>query len=166
MKIGILSDTHGNLSATRLAARAMSDANVKAVFHCGDIGSMDVLAELAAVFEPGGIDVHAVYGNMDRHAADWKYFPSGIGVTLHGQFGDIDFNGDRIALLHSDDARRYRQIVASQEYAFVFSGHTHEVHDYMDGMTRCINPGTAGTGTTGTCAVLDLKTGRLHIIDI
>lgn len=166
MKIGILSDTHGNLTTVAKAARALSKAGVDAVFHCGDIGGMDVLAELAGTFEPAGITVHAVFGNVDIYSDDWKFFPSNIGVILHGRFGDIECSGKRIALLHSDDARQFRHVVASGEYGLVLTGHTHEVHDYMRGQTRCINPGTAGQGSPDTCAVLNLESGLLEVIDL
>ena len=166
MKIGILSDTHGSLAASKRAAAGLRDAGVAAVFHCGDIGGMDVLAELAGVFEPPGIPVHAVFGNVDVHSDDWKFFPSNIGITLHGRFGDIECGGLRIALLHGDDARRFRQTAASGEYDLVLTGHTHEVHDYVQGRTRFINPGTAGRGPPDTCAVLDLESGDLSVIEL
>ncbi len=166
MKIGILSDTHGNISATAKAAAAFREAGVDAVFHCGDIGGMDVLAELAGVFEPQGISVHAVFGNIDIHASDWKFFPSNIGVTLHGRFGDVAFGGKRIALLHGDDARRFRKVVAGGEYDLVLTGHSHEVHDFVQGRTRCLNPGTAGRGTPNTGAVLDLESGAFQVVSI
>jgi putative phosphoesterase len=166
MRIGILSDTHGDCSATAKAARALAGAGVGAVFHCGDIGGMEVLAELAGVFEPAGIPVHAVFGNVDVHSADWRFFPANIGVHLHGRFGDVACADKRVALLHSDDARRFRQVVASGEYDLVLTGHTHEVHDYTRGHTRCINPGTAGRGSPNTCAVLDLKSGVLKVLDL
>ncbi len=166
MKIGILSDTHGNLTATSAAARAIRKAGVSAVFHCGDIGGMDVLAELAGVFEPLGIPVHAVFGNVDLYSSDWKFFPSNVGVQLHGRFGDITIGGKRIALLHSDDERLYRQTMASGGYDLVLTGHTHAIHDHKAGTTRCINPGTAGRGSPNTCAVLDLNTGRLDVIEL
>ncbi len=166
MKIGILSDTHGNISATAKAAQIFRNAGVSAIFHCGDIGGMDVLAELAGVFEPLGVPVHAVLGNVDIYAADWKFFPTNVGVQLHGRFGDITLDGIRIALLHSDDARRYRKTVSSRDYELVLSGHTHVPHDYISGKTRCINPGTAGRGMPNTCAVLDVSTAKLDLIEL
>lgn len=166
MNIGILSDTHGNLTATAKAAHRLNEAGVEAVFHCGDIGGMDVMTELAGVFGPKAVPVHAVLGNVDYYSSDWKFFPTNIGVTQHGRFGDILCGGKRIALLHSDDARLFRQTVSSGDYDLVFTGHTHEVHDYAQGRTRCINPGTAGRGAPGTCAVLDLDSGELDVIDL
>ena len=158
MKIGILSDTHGNVPATAAATEVFKKSGVAAVFHCGDIGSFDVLSELAGLQVP----VHVVLGNVDIFSSDFKFFPTGIGVVLHGRFADVDCSGTRIALLHSDDRRRYYQTVHSGTYDLVLSGHSHEIHDYMEGSVRCINPGTAGRGSPNTCAVLDLVSGVLE----
>ncbi len=163
MKIGILSDTHGNLPATVTAARIFSAAGVEAVLHCGDIGSADILAELAAVFHPMEVPVYAVFGNVDIYSPDWKFFPSNIGVQLLGRFGEVELDGRRIALLHSDDRARFHKNISSGDYDFVFSGHSHEVHDRVIGTTRCINPGTAGRGQPNTCAILDLTSGKLVV---
>jgi putative phosphoesterase len=166
MKIGILSDTHGNLSATGNAARKMAAMGVGAVFHCGDIGGSDVLVELAAVFHPLEVKIHAVFGNVDLGSGDWRFFPSNVGVELPGRFGEVCVGGKKIAILHGDDAVRFRKSVESGASDFVLSGHTHEVHDYEVDSTRCINPGTAGRATPGTCAVLDLGSGALAILDL
>jgi putative phosphoesterase len=165
MKIGILSDTHGNLPATVQAARLLEKAGAAAVFHCGDIGGYDVLSELAAVFQPCEVPVYAVLGNIDIYSSDWKFFPSNVGVQLLGRYGEVEFAGRRIALLHSDDRLRYHQATDGGAFDLVFSGHTHEVHDFMVRQTRCINPGTAGRGAPGTCASLDLESGRLSVFE-
>ncbi|MEA2068358.1 MAG: YfcE family phosphodiesterase [Verrucomicrobiota bacterium] len=159
MKIGILSDTHGHVPSTGNAVGVFRKAGVSAVFHCGDIGSLDVLTELAGL----GVPVHAVFGNVDIHSKDWKFFPAHADVQLHGRFGDIELEGKRIALLHSDDRRRFNQTVSSGEYDLVLTGHSHEIHDHTVGRTRYINPGTAGRGMPDTCAVLDLASGELTI---
>lgn len=163
MKIGILSDTHGNLPATANAAHIFEKARVGAVLHCGDIGSADVLAELAGVLHPLGVPVYAVLGNVDIYSADWKFFPTNIGVHLLGRFGEVELDGRKIALLHSDDRARFRKTISSGDYDLVFSGHSHTVHDHAVDGTRCINPGTAGRGSPNTCAVLDLSSGELVV---
>lgn len=163
MKIGILSDTHGNLPATAAAARIFEAAGVGVVLHCGDIGGSDVLAELAAVFQPLDVPVYAVFGNVDLYSSDWKFFPSNIGVQLLGRFGELELDGQKMALLHSDDRRRFHEAISSGGYDFVFSGHSHEVHDHTVGTTRCINPGTGGCGDPNTCAILDLDNGGFGV---
>ena len=166
MKTGILSDTHGNRSAATKAAEVFLSEGVGAVFHCGDIGGMDVMVELAGAMQSVDVPVHAVLGNVDCYSGDWKYFPASIGIQLHGRFGDISCGGRRIALLHSDDRRLFNETVSGGQYDLVFTGHSHEVHDYMRGRTRCINPGTAGRGAPDTCAVLDMESEKLTIFNL
>lgn len=136
------------------------------MFHCGDIGGADVLANLATVFQPLQAPVYAVFGNVDLYSSDWKFFPTNLGVQLFGRFGDVELEGLKIALLHSDERTRFQQTVDGGEYDLVFSGHSHEVHDYTVGRTRCINPGTAGRSVPGTCAILDLESGNLGVLDV
>jgi putative phosphoesterase len=162
MKIGIISDTHGAREVVARAARLFKSHAVDAVFHCGDIGSHDVLAELAVLEVP----VHVVLGNVDRYSSDWKFFPTDIGVELHGRFGDIQWGGFRFALLHSDDRRAFDDALHSGTYDFVFCGHSHAVHDFTQGRTRCINPGSAGRGAPDTCAMLDLVSGMLTVLAV
>jgi putative phosphoesterase len=158
MKIGILSDTHGNLPITGKCVAVFRRYRVAAVFHCGDIGSFDVLKKLGELQIP----VHAVLGNVDQFSNDWKYAPRPDGLQLHGRFGEIDLAEKCIALLHSDDRARFNACETSGDYDFVLTGHSHEFHDFMHENTRCINPGTAGRGPPDTCAVLDLKSGVLE----
>jgi putative phosphoesterase len=162
MKVGILSDTHGNIPATKNAVAVFRKEQVSVVFHCGDIGSFDVLSELVALERP----IHAVFGNVDIYSSDWKFFPTNIGVQLHGRLGEVVLGGKQFALLHSDDLQQLNRVVSCGSYDFILTGHTHAVHDYMDGNARCINPGTAGRGTPNTCAVLDLESGKLKIVNI
>ena len=116
MKIGIISDTHGNIPATTRASTVFVREKVKAIFHCGDIGSFDVLSELTGL----DIPIHAVMGNVDTYSSDLKFFPTDLGIQLYGRFGAIEIDGLRIALLHSDDRARYSQTISSGEYDYVF----------------------------------------------
>lgn len=89
MKVGILSDTHGNIPVTAAAVLVFDKAGVEAVFHCGDIGSYDVLTALTVL----QVQVHVVLGNVDLFSGDWKFFPNDVGIHLYGCFGDIDLGG-------------------------------------------------------------------------
>ena len=162
MKVGILSDTHGSIPVVKKALAIFIQQKVSTVFHCGDIGAADVLSELSKLKKP----VHVVLGNVDIYSSDWKYLPTNTGIQMHGRFGDVVVEGKRFALLHSDDQQRLNTVVHSGDYDFILTGHSHQVHDYMEGPTRCINPGTAGRGAPNTCAVLDLKSGKLKIVEL
>lgn len=162
MKIGILSDTHGNVQKTAEAAELFRLQQVGAVFHCGDIGSNPVLSELEIL----GVPVHAVSGNMDVFSDELKCFPDTAGVHFHGRFAKVEIAGKTIALLHGDDRHRFQKAVHSGQYDFVLTGHTHAFHDFTVGKTRCINPGTAGKGSPGNCVVLDLESGEIQLFEL
>ena len=49
MRVGIISDTHGQVDFTRPAVRMFESLDVERVFHCGDIGSPEVVE----LFAPG-----------------------------------------------------------------------------------------------------------------
>ena len=84
MRIGLLSDTHGQLARTRRGAQLLRAQGVAHVFHCGDIGSQEVLLALAEVLGPAGIPVTAVSGNMDRYDPLVLEFPGLDGVRVAG----------------------------------------------------------------------------------
>lgn len=161
MKIGILSDTHGNVLRTIRAARLLRDHGIAAVLHCGDIGSQRVLIELAEAFPPESkIPVHAVLGNVDGDDL------IGAGVHLHGRLADLELDGKRIVIIHGDDASRLRQTLAAQRHDYIFTGHTHQRADHREGRTRLINPGAVHRAATPGCAVLNTATGSLEYLDL
>lgn len=48
MRVGIISDTHGQVDFTRPAVRMLESLDVERLFHCGDIGSPEVVELLRA----------------------------------------------------------------------------------------------------------------------
>ena len=161
MKIGILSDTHGDVARTIRAAKLLRDAHVEAVIHCGDIGSQRIIAELIEAFAPESkIPVHAVLGNVDGDEL------VGAGVDLRGRFADLQLGGKKIAVIHGDDGPLLRRTLFSQKYDYIFTGHTHVREDRRDGRTRLINPGAIYRAPVPGCAVLDTETGALTYLDL
>ena len=59
MRLGVISDTHGQVELTRPAVRMFDSLDVSAVLHCGDIGSLAVVDLFAAW------PTHFVFGNCD-----------------------------------------------------------------------------------------------------
>lgn len=151
-----MSDTHGQVDLAVVAAREFIFRAVDAVIHCGDIGSDMVLTEMAAMFQTLDIPVYAVLGNCDIHG-DLKYFPENIGIQLMGRFGHLDLDGRKIAILHSDDKPLFDEVVESNQYDYVFYGHTHLSRDLRHKKTRLINPGAIGRGMNPSCAIVNLE---------
>ncbi|MEX0642234.1 MAG: YfcE family phosphodiesterase [Pirellulales bacterium] len=160
MRLGILSDTHGQVSLTRPALRLFESLDVDTVLHCGDIGSPEVVE----LFSPW--PTHFVFGNCDDNLAELTAAMEAAGQSCHGQFGDLTFDGIRIALLHSHDRRRFRQTVDSGVYRLVCYGHTHVAAIDHRGDTIVLNPGAIYRANPHSVAVVDLPAVQATIIDL
>ena len=155
LKLGIISDTHGQVDLALSAAREFIFRAVDAVIHCGDIGSYMVLTEMASLFQTLDIPIYAVLGNCDLHH-ELDFFNEVPGVNLLGHVAHLTLADRRIAVLHSDHEAHFEQLVQSDSYDYVFFGHSHTRQDDRVSKTRVINPGSAGRGMHPSCAVVDL----------
>lgn len=166
MKIGLVSDTHGFFDG-RLASAL---AGVEVIFHAGDVGSEDVLDQLAAI-----APTRAVQGNVDSIAM-------GLPVTLSMKTGDL-----MLQMLHilpgmqaelqswsyeknlSDSAiRRLDRLATSflPETRIVVFGHSHQPGIYPLGQLLLVNPGSAGKkrfALPRCCGVLEVSGGQVEV---
>ena len=119
---GVISDTHGLLRRSAVAALAGSDA----IVHTGDIGRPEVLEGLRAI-----APVVAVRGNVDRGWA--KALP---------ETTQVDIAGRRILLLHNLTELEIDPSAAGIDV--VIAGHSHRPKiETRDGVLY-VNPGSAG----------------------
>jgi len=159
MRLGIISDTHGQLNLTRPAVRMFESLEVDAVLHCGDIGSLAVV-ELFATWP-----THFVFGNCDYHLEEFATGIREAGQSCHGLFGDLEFDGVRVALLHSHDRRRFRETVGG-DYQVVCYGHTHVAAIDHRGETLIVNPGAIYRASPHSIAVVDLPEVKATIVEL
>jgi putative phosphoesterase len=160
VRLGIISDTHGQAPLTRPALRLFESLDVETVLHCGDIGTTEVV-ELFGLWP-----THFVFGNCDDNQAALTAAIEAAGKTCHGQFGDLLLDGVRIALLHSHDRRRFRHAVDSGEYQLVCYGHTHVAAIDQHGDTTVLNPGAIYRANPHSIAIVDLPAVKATIIDL
>ena len=160
MRLGIISDTHGHVELTRPAVRMLESLEVDAVLHCGDIGSIEVV-ELFAKWP-----THFVFGNCDDGTAAFAAAIRKAGQTCHGMFGDLEFEGVRVALLHSHDRRKFRETIDGGEYRLVCYGHTHVAAVDRHGETLVVNPGAIYRADPHAIAFVDLPAIEVKIIQL
>jgi putative phosphoesterase len=160
MRIGVVSDTHGHVENTRAAVRMLEALEVEAVLHAGDVGNVEVVKLLTAW------PAHYVFGNCDYDADHLRAGMEQAGSTCHGRFGDFELAGRRIALLHSDDARLFRQVTSGGLYDLVCYGHTHRGEQHREGRTLVLNPGALYRATPHSLAVVDLKALEATIVAV
>ena len=150
MRIGVVSDTHGQLHHTRAAVQALDAYDVETVLHCGDIGSADVVPLFAAW------PTHFVFGNVDYEEDRLREAIEAAGQTCHGRFGALELSGRQIALIHSDDGQRFRETIGSEEWDLVCYGHTHQAEHHIEGRTVVLNPGALYRANPHSLAIVDL----------
>jgi putative phosphoesterase len=160
VRLGIISDTHDQVALTRPAVRLFESLDVEVVLHCGDIGSMAVV-ELFAAWP-----THFVFGNCDDDLEEFTATIRAAGQTCHGLFGDLEFDGVRVALLHSHDRRRFRQTIDSGDYRLVCYGHTHVAAVDHRGETLVVNPGAIYRANPHSVAIVDLPAVEATIIEL
>jgi len=123
MKVGVISDTHGLLRPEALAALR----GCERIIHAGDIGSPDILRQLAAV-----APLQVVRGNNDL-GADWA---AGLADRL-----EFDLCGWQVLLVHD-----IADVPASLDpgVKLVITGHSHKPGIDWRGERLYLNPGSAG----------------------
>ncbi len=162
MKIGLLSDTHNHLPATRGALDLLVARGARHLVHCGDAGE-DVVDLLSATCQAHGIRAHVALGNCDRpQLEDARFRTSPAGIE-RAEAPDFVLAGKRCLVVHGDRAEVLRQALLSSRFDFVFTGHTHAPADQRTGSTRLLNPGSVARPRQGppTVALLDLETDQV-----
>ena len=122
-RLGIISDTHGLLRPEALAVLR----GCEHIVHGGDIGSAEILAQLAAI-----APVTAVRGNNDNGAWAQALPESEL----------FEFRGIHVYVVHDLADIDIDPVAAGVEV--VISGHSHKPKiEQRDGVTY-VNPGSAG----------------------
>lgn len=160
MRVGIISDTHGQVDFTRPAVRMFESLDVERVFHCGDIGS----AEVVELFAPWPTDF--VFGNCDTEQRALRSAIERAGQTCHGEFADLEIEGLRIALLHSHDRRLFSASIGSGRYATICYGHTHVAAIEHRGESLLVNPGAVFRANPHSVALLELPENKATIVEL
>jgi putative phosphoesterase len=160
MRIGIVSDTHGNRLMVNRALAELRERGITTVLHCGDIDD----PETVALFR--GFTMHFVFGNCDIEIerAALREAMEEIGATLHDRFGSIELEGAKLAFMHGEDTVLLRDVERSGYYDFLFYRHTHQAEEHRNGPTRVINPGALHRARPKTFVVLDLESRAVESV--
>lgn len=164
MKVGIISDIHDNIWKLASALRALRGADL--LICCGDLCSPFVVDRLAGGF-PGPI--HVVFGNNDGDRYRITRKASGHDhLHLHGEFVELELDGQRFAVNHFDDVGR--GLAGSGVYDVVCFGHNHLYEVARVGKTLLINPGEIMGGLSeppvSSCAVYDTVARSVRKIEL
>jgi putative phosphoesterase len=175
MLVGIVADTHDNLSLAESAVETFTDRGVDVVVHCGDVVApftaqlfdgcerTDGSRASSAQRADGAWEFHAVRGNND---GEWALQDAieAFG-TYHGEMAELTVDGAEIGVYHGTSQAIVDALVASANYDYVLHGHTHErTHEVYEGTVQ-IDPGGIpfeGAPEPFSVAVLDTETGDVE----
>lgn len=159
--IGVMSDSHDNVTMIKKAVALFRDARCDLVLHSGDVVAPFAARELAGL----GCPVKAVFGNCDGEK-------QGLEAAV-GKFGEIKEaplifgqGGRQVLLVHYHFS--VASYAASGKYDVIVFGHTHKPAVQKEGKTLLLNPGETGGWLSGksTAALLDLDRLEAEIIPL
>ncbi len=159
MLIGILSDTHDDMSAIIRAVDIFNAENVSHVIHAGDIVSpftFEIFNKLHCGFS-------GVFGNNDGDRILLKDKSEGI---IQNQPLVMTFNEKKIVVVHEPDL--VNALADSGHFHLVIYGHTHNPDIRKRKDTLIINPCKVAKLHKGesTLALLDMDKMEAKIIKI
>jgi hypothetical protein len=128
VKLGIISDTHGLLRREVLPALR----GVDRILHCGDVGKVSILEELARI-----APVTAIRGNVDTDGPCSK-LPETEVVLIENQSAPSLY----VYMLH--DLKTLHLDPAAAKFAAVLHGHTHVPNYVTKKGVLYFNPGSCG----------------------
>jgi len=133
MKIGIMSDSHGNIEYVRQAAEYMMEAEVEYIIHLGDDYYDTRILDILPV---NVLKVPGVYEAVYQDAS----VPNRLVE---------DITGLKILITHTKDSHRNdlphdkmpEEFIASRKVDIVLFGHSHSFCAKMEGEILMVNPG-------------------------
>jgi uncharacterized protein len=158
--VGILSDTHGRVAATKAALAALRDAGAEYFIHCGDVGGEEIFDLMA------GMPLSFVWGNTDFEREKLKGYAELLGLKCHGDLAELELGGRRIAVTHGDQAEIVRKIGKEKRQQYLLYGHTHVARDQTMGGLRYVNPGAVHRSPRPSVAVLETRTDTVRFIPV
>jgi putative phosphoesterase len=153
MKLGLISDTHENMTAIAKAVELFNREGVERVLHAGDIISPITAKEFVKLKMP----LVAVFGNNDGEKLFLKERFQGIG-EIHERKWEGEMGGKKFLLIHAPDM--LDALEQSGAYDIIVYGHTHETV-VRTGKTLVVNPGECCGWITGRCTVAILDTDHM-----
>jgi putative phosphoesterase len=159
--IGVMSDSHDNVTQIRKAVALFKDARCDLVVHAGDVIAPFAARELAAL----ECHVKAVFGNCDGEKAGLE---KALEFFCEIKEAPLVFvhEGKQFLLCH------YHFSVATYAalgtYDVIVFGHTHKPIIQKEGKTLLLNPGETGGWLTGksTVALLNPESLQAEIVPL
>ena len=154
MRIGVVSDTHNNVTNVRRIVALFNQAGVARGVHTGDITqakTLELFAELAC-------PLFGVFGNNDERGP-LREVATRLGFKLHGDALELDWADRKILVVH--DPRDLGGRLTARHHV-ALHGHTHRRVVERDKNSIVFNPGECAGHMAGCNAVGILELATLE----
>ena len=160
MRLGVLSDTHDQLTRVRRAVHLLRAAGAEALVHCGDLTGPEVVAACAE------LPCYFAFGNHDADVvAELRQAIDRAGGVCLGWGGEVTLAGKRVAVTHGHMRSDVRRVMGARP-DYLLSGHSHVRRDWREGATRRLNPGALHEADEYTVALLDLAADEVRFLTL
>lgn len=157
--LGIISDTHENVSAIKKAIDIFKAMECDMIIHCGDIISPGTVQFFK------GLNIKFVKGNCDGDVEMLNVKIQEINGEFFEDTYEFIYEGKKFIAYHGSDRTKLKKMVESRQYDYVLTGHTHRKEDVRVNKTRVINPGALyPTIEEKTVAVLNVPKDELKFM--
>ena len=159
MLIGILSDTHDDMSSIRRAVDTFNARGVSHAIHAGDLVSPFTF-ELFGTLQ---CNMTAIFGNNDGDKLLLKQRSNG---NIYPQPFVMTYNEKEIVVVHEPDL--VDALADSGHYDLIIYGHTHTSDIRKINATLIVNPGKTALLDKGksTIALIESETMEAEIISL
>jgi len=159
MLIAIISDIHDNLLNLEKCLSWCRNNKIKKIICCGDVCDSDTLKFLSQNFTN---DIFLVEGNGETFIEDdLKDLKN---IKYKSLAGSEKISGLYLGFCHQNKDLDKIKKLDSQDFDFIFFGHTHKPWIEKRGKTFLTNPGNiSGTFYQATFAVLNTENKKLDL---
>ncbi len=167
MKIGIISDTHGNIPFTKAALDLIGDADH--IIHCGDV--LPCSSKYGDGFDPKGLaNILAPLKNISYVRGNGDFFSQQLmPASIFHDHLLLELGGYRIFATHSHLFRsRMSMLMKAMEAEanILCYGHTHSKElDFYDNLL-VLNPGSVSLPRDGSNSCAIIEDGCIRIFDL
>ncbi len=169
MLVAVVSDSHDNVGGVRWAVEKISQMDVDALIHLGDVVAPFTLLEFQKIEVPVK---HLILGNNDGEKLIMRKVAERLGFQLHDGPSEICIGGRKIFAFHGFGDADFTKSLAikiaeSGKYDAVMYGHTHFAFGEKIGGCIVLNPGELHGAISGIQSFLildldDMTTKSLH----
>ncbi|MGQ9781141.1 MAG: metallophosphoesterase [Nitrososphaeria archaeon] len=165
MRVGIVSDSHDNLSAIGKALNILRSEKVDFMVHAGDI----ISPFAARLFLELDVPSYFTFGNNDGEKVLLaQVLSNDRKCRLIWPKATLDIDNFKIALMHGEDEEMIESLALSGRYSLIVYGHWHKIVNRRTGGCLIVNPGELCGYLTGrsTLAIVDLQKRDVKVVEV